>query len=151
VAGRIDRVDVGDGHAIVRDYKLSTAHPAARWNEERRLQAGLYALAVRALMELEPVAALYQPLSGRELRPRGIVRAGLNGAYVSRDVLDDDAFEAALTEVRELAVRAAADIRSGRVAPCPSRCSTRGCMYPGICRAPAVDAQAEASNGEDAA
>jgi ATP-dependent helicase/DNAse subunit B len=150
VSGRIDRVDVGDGKAIVRDYKLSTAYAAARWNEKRSLQAGLYALAVRALMGLEPVAALYQPLSGRELRPRGIVRAGVDGSYVGPDVLDDDAFEAALCEVRELAVEAAADIRSGRVAPCPSRCSTRGCMYPGICRAPAVETQPDSPNGEDA-
>ena len=42
---------------------------------------------------------------------------------------------ATLEEARELAVRTAGDLRAGRLRPCPERCSSRGCRYPGICRA----------------
>ena len=62
----------GGDRAIVRDYKSGSARPdyqGARWQSERRLQVALYMLAVRDLLGLEPVAGLYQPLSGNDLRP----------------------------------------------------------------------------------
>ena len=49
--------------------------------------------------------------------------------------MDDEGFDAALEAARELAERTAADLHAGRIAPCPERCSSRGCRYPGICRA----------------
>jgi hypothetical protein len=102
---------------------------------------------VRELLGLEPVAALYQPLSGPDLRPRGIVAADLDGHYVGPDVLDEEAFAAVLAEVRAIADEAAEGMRAGRLNACPSRCSPRGCRYPTICRSnestPPADADAE--------
>ena len=135
VSGRVDRIDVEGRQAVVRDYKHRNAPAGARWTEERKLQAGLYALAVRELLGLEPVAALYQPLAGPDLRPRGIVSEELMGRYVGPDVLDAEAFAAVLDEVRAIADEAARGMRSARVGACPSRCSSRGCRYPTICRA----------------
>jgi ATP-dependent helicase/DNAse subunit B len=143
ISGRVDRVDVGPGGvALVRDYKNSVGAPAAKWAEEGRLQAALYALAVRDALGLEPVGAVYQPLSGPDLRARGAVREGAvdAGPFVGTDVLDADAFEALLDELRDIASRSFADLRAGRIAPCPERCTPRGCAYPGICRAREVPA-----------
>jgi hypothetical protein len=81
------------------------------------------------------VAGLYQPLAGRKLSARGLVRDDVPGGYTRTDVVDADAFAAALEDARQLAARTAADLRAGRLQPCPERCSSRGCRYPGICRA----------------
>ncbi len=136
VTGRVDRVDIGrGGEAIVRDYKGRTVVGGGKWAEELQLQVALYLLAVRELLGLEPVAGLYQPLAGRRLGARGLVRDGVPGGYTRTDVVDAGTFDAALESARELAVRTAADLRAGRIRPCPERCSSRGCRYPGICRA----------------
>ncbi len=136
VTGRVDRIDVdGAGGAIVRDYKGASVTPGARWATDGSLQAGLYALAVRERLGLEPLAALYQPLTGPDLRPRGLVRKGTPGRYVNGDAVDSATFEATLEQLRESAREAARALRAGEVAACPGRCSTRGCAYPGICRA----------------
>jgi hypothetical protein len=50
-------------------------------------------------------------------------------------VVDGAAFDAALEEARSLAARTVADLRAGRIRPCPEHCSPRGCRHPGICRA----------------
>ena len=34
-----------------------------------------------------------------------------------------------------LGKRTAAELHAGRIAPCPDRCSSRGCRHPAICRA----------------
>ena len=136
VTGRVDRVDVGpDGTAIVRDYKHRNVVGGAKWADEDQLQVPLYLLAVRDLLGLEPVAGLYQPLAGRKLGARGLVRDDVPGRYTRTDLVDGAAFDAALAAARELATRSAADMHAGRVAPCPERCSRRGCRYPAICRA----------------
>jgi len=138
VSGRVDRVDVTpDGRtAMVRDYKHRKAAAGASWAESGRLQVALYALAARELLGLDPVAALYQPLGGRDLRPRGLVRAGAPGTYVGTDVVDEAGFEAGLADARATAEAAAADLRAGRLRPCPARCTPRReCAHPGICRA----------------
>ena len=136
VTGRVDRVDVGPGGAaIVRDYKHRVATPGARWAEDLRLQMPLYLLAVRELLGRDPVGGLYQPLSGKALAARGLVRDDVPGGYVRNDKVDAAGFDAALAAARELAARTAADLHAGRISPCPERCSTRGCRYPAICRA----------------
>jgi len=145
VTGRVDRVDAGPGGtAVVRDYKGRTAFGAGKWADEQQLQVALYLLAVRDLLGLEPVAGLYQPLVGRKLAARGLVRDDVPGRYTRTDLVDPDGFGAALEEARELAVRAAAELRAGRIRPCPERCSNRGCRYPGICRAGEPGAEAPA-------
>ena len=62
------------GAAVVRDYKGKTVHAGARWAQDGRLQAALYALAARELLGLEPAGALYQPIGKGDRRPRGFVR-----------------------------------------------------------------------------
>jgi RecB family exonuclease len=137
VTGRVDRIDVdASGRALVRDYKGRTVSPGARWVRDRRLQVALYALAVRDLLGLAAAGALYQPVGHRDVRARGLVRDDVPGSYVNGDVVDAETFDAALDEVRELAVRAATEIRAGRVRACPDSClPSGGCAYPAICRA----------------
>ena len=78
VTGRVDRIDVdGSGSAVIRDYKGKTVHAGARWAQDGRLQAALYALAARELLGLEPAGALYQPIGKGDRRPRGFVAAGV--------------------------------------------------------------------------
>ena len=140
--GVIDRVDVAPDHsgrAIVRDYKSGSARPqhqGARWRQDRQLQVALYMLAVRELLGLEPVAGLYQPLGGRDLRARGVF---LEGAPVGARVVPTDAvareeLDAELADASARAIELAAGLRSGKLTPCPLTCSRDGCRYPGICR-----------------
>jgi len=136
VTGRVDRIDVdGSGSAVIRDYKGKTVHAGARWAQDGRLQAALYALAARELLGLEPAGALYQPIGKGDRRPRGFVAAGVPGRYVNGDVVAPEALDAALLEARDAALEAARAMKAGRIRPCPSRCSPNGCAYPGICRA----------------
>ena len=136
VTGRVDRIDRGPGGAaIVRDYKGRTAVGGAKWEDDLQLQVPLYLLAVRELLGREPVAGLYQPLAGRKLDARGLVRDDVPGDYVRTDKVDAAGFDDALEAVRALAARTAAELHAGRIRPCPERCSNRGCRYPAICRA----------------
>ncbi len=142
VRGMIDRVDVegGDGHrAIVRDYKSGRARPehqGARWSSDDQLQVATYMLAVRQLLGLEPVAGVYQPLGGNDLRARGVFLEGVpvGARVVDRDSRTPEQLEEVLTGAAERAVALAARLRSGELEPCPQTCSRDGCRYPGICR-----------------
>ncbi len=135
VSGRVDRIDVGPAGAVVTDYKGRTVHAGARWGEDGRLQAALYAIAVRERLGVEVAGALYQPIGRADQRPRGLVRDDVPGRYVNGDVVDADAFAAGLDAARAAATHAAAELRAGRIRPCPDRCGYGGvCAYPGICR-----------------
>ena len=137
VSGRVDRIDVGPGNtAVVRDYKNSVGYPRATWAQEGHLQAALYALAARELLGLDPAGAVYQPLRGRDLRPRGALRPEVAAGAVDNDVVEPAEWEALLDELRGVAEDAARRIHAGDVRPCPERCTPKGCGYPGICRAP---------------
>jgi RecB family exonuclease len=141
VRGVIDRIDVEPGgrRAAVRDYKTGARRPewaGDRWSVDGALQVALYMLAVRELLGLDPVAGLYQPLSGSDLRPRGIF---LEDAPVGRGLFDRDArdpagLDAELEAACERAVELARRLRSGELVPQPDTCSRNGCLYPGICR-----------------
>jgi ATP-dependent helicase/DNAse subunit B len=141
VRGAIDRVDVDPAgrRAIVRDYKsgrVNQGWAVARWREDGTLQVALYMLAVRDLLELEPVAGLYQPLGGEELRPRGVVADDVPIAecVYENDRRDPDEIRRELADAAERAVAIAARLRTGGLEPCPETCSGSGCLYPGICR-----------------
>jgi hypothetical protein len=141
VRGAIDRVDVEPGgkRAVVRDYKSGSARPehqGGRWSDERRLQVALYMMAVRDLLGLEPVAGLYQPLGGRDLRARGVYLEGVpvGAELFANDGRDPEGLAAELEDARERAVSLAARLRSGELTPCPTTCSRDGCRYPAICR-----------------
>ncbi len=127
-------------HAVVRDYKSGSARPehqGARWATDRRLQVALYMLAVRELLGLEPVAGLYQPLGGGDLRARGVFLAGAapGARLVANDGRDPEQLDELLDEARTRALALAARLRAGSLEPCPATCSRDGCSYPGICRA----------------
>jgi ATP-dependent helicase/DNAse subunit B len=121
--GAIDRVDeAAGGRALVHDYKVaSRVTPAAKFEEEGKLQLPLYALAVRQLWDLDPVGALYHPLRAtRERRPRGLVlkeeRAELESyGPVGTDVLPAEGFEAAIAAARARADRIVARMRGGEI------------------------------------
>ena len=142
VRGLIDRVDVepGDsGRAAVRDYKSGGArneHQGARWALDDQLQVALYMLAVRELLGLSPVAGLYQPLGGNDLRARGVFLedAPVGAKVVDRDSRSPEELEEVLSAARERAVALAVQLRSGELEPSPQSCSRDGCRYPGICR-----------------
>ncbi|MEA2138428.1 MAG: hypothetical protein QOG56_1578, partial [Solirubrobacteraceae bacterium] len=79
IGGRIDRVDTGPGgEAIVYDYKGRNAPESATWRRERKYQVALYVLAARDVLGLDPIGGLYQPLGGRDQRPRGLVLDGVD-------------------------------------------------------------------------
>jgi RecB family exonuclease len=136
VTGKVDRIDVGPGGAIVRDYKASKGFPQAKWAADGHLQAALYALAARELLGLDVAGAVYQPLRN-DLRPRGAIRQGdAATGLMANDVLDAGGWEGLLAELRAEAEDAAGRLRRGELIPCPEDCTPRGCAYPGICRAP---------------
>jgi ATP-dependent helicase/DNAse subunit B len=142
VRGMIDRVDVDPGsgqRAIVRDYKSGSKRDewhGARWRSDQQLQVALYMLAVRRLMGIEPVAGLYQPLGGRDLRGRGIFLrdSGAGDRLVAKDARDAEQLEDELRDASARAVELARRLRTGALEPCPQTCSRQGCAYPGICR-----------------
>ncbi len=139
VRGRVDRVDLAPGGAaVVYDYKGALAPPPDRWVAERSFQAALYMRAVEALPDVHAVGGFYQPLSGRDLRARGVLA---QGEGVELDCVRGDAREPA--EVRELveevlaaARAAAAQARAGALEARPQTCGFggSGCVYPQICR-----------------
>jgi len=136
--GRIDRVDVGDGgEAVVYDYKGARAPAGARWIKDGNLQVALYMRAVEELLDVRAIGGFYQPLSGEDLRARGVLD-GEGGVAI--DCVRADIREHA--EVRELLAEAVAAAREvaeqagrGELEARPQTCAFRGgCMYPTICR-----------------
>jgi len=160
--GAVDRVDSApDGRAVVHDYKGSgKVAPVAKFEEEGKLQLPLYALAVSEQWDLEPVGALYHPLSAtRERRPRGLLLEEARddlGSYdpVRTDALSRDDFDAEIAAAGARASRIVERMRSGEIARdpgpraglrdhdvCPSHCT----LAP-ICRrdrTPAIDEERE--------
>ncbi len=138
----IDRVDVDPGsgrQAIVRDYKSGARRDewqGARWRTDSQLQVALYMLAVRQLMGLEPVAGLYQPLGGNDLRGRGVYLrdAGVGDRLVATDAREPAELDDELHDASARAVELTHRLRTGALEPCPQTCSRQGCAYPGICR-----------------
>ncbi len=136
--GRIDRVDVGaSGEAVVYDYKASQAPAAARWIRDGNLQVALYMRAVEQLLELRVVGGFYQPLSGKDLRARGVLDGD---SHTGIECMDTDVREHAevadlLSEAVAAARRGAEEAARGELEARPQTCAFRGgCMYPTICR-----------------
>jgi RecB family exonuclease len=143
VRGRVDRVDVWDRFALVRDYKTGSnvsSYKLSDWEKENRLQVALYMLAVQRVLGLEPAGGVYVPLGGVERRPRGMVAeevaARLGADFFDNDVVPQADFERHLERAREAACDVVERLRAGRISPCPDSCAWRGrgCSYPAICR-----------------
>jgi ATP-dependent helicase/DNAse subunit B len=144
VRGKIDRVDVFDGHALVRDYKSGRSadtYKVASWEAKNRFQAALYMLVAERLLELRPAGGVYVPLGGGERRPRGMVRddlPGIGSDFYDNDRLDPDAFNSQLEWARDRIADNAGRMRRGELCSSPDTCAWNGgCSYPSICRAEA--------------
>jgi len=140
--GVVDRVDADPRdpqRVIVRDYKSGAKRPTwpvAHWLGDHQIQVALYMIAVRRLLGLRPVGGFYQPLSGSDLRPRGVHTAGadLGGQTVTNDELSEAELESLLEQIEHEAVALAATMRRGELTPCPETCTPNGtCRHPGIC------------------
>jgi ATP-dependent helicase/DNAse subunit B len=136
--GRIDRIDVSDGgDAVVYDYKASRALPAAKWIKEGSLQVALYMRAVEQLLGLQAAGGFYQPLSGEDLRARGVLDrdSDLELDSVRTDVCEHEEVRELLDEAIAAACAAAAEAGRGALEPRANTCAFRGgCKYPTICR-----------------
>ncbi len=136
--GRIDRVDASAaGEAVVYDYKSSLAPPSARWIGDGSVQVALYMLAVEALLARPAVGGFYQPLSGGDLRARGVLEedSAIELDGVRNDVRPHAEVRELLAQARGLALTAAGEARSGHVQGRPDSCAYNGgCMFPAICR-----------------
>jgi ATP-dependent helicase/DNAse subunit B len=137
--GRIDRVDVaaGGGQAVVYDYKGRNAPPAAKWTEQGNVQVALYMRAVEELLGLEAAGGFYQPLSGGDLRARGVLdsESGIEIECVRGEVREHPEMRELLVQAVATARAAAAQAGRGELEPRPRTCAYRGgCMYPTICR-----------------
>ena len=137
--GRIDRIDVGGGgQAIVYDYKGRIAVESAKWREKRKFQVALYLLVARDVLGLDPVGGLYQPLGGKDQRPRGLLieDADPGLASVGTDRHPRAVFEAIIDGVLEDVRQAVGELRTGALQPRPDSCAYNdaGCQYPTICR-----------------
>ena len=141
VRGKVDRVDVWNGRALVRDYKTGKSaekYKIASWERENRFQAALYMLAVRERLGLEPVGGVYEPLGARKRDPRGLVAADVEevgSEYHRNDRLPAERFEDELDKARARIEQTAARMRDGDLACRPDTCAFNGgCAYPSICR-----------------
>jgi ATP-dependent helicase/DNAse subunit B len=142
LGGIIDRVDADPTlprTLVVRDYKSGAKNaswPAARWRSDNQFQVGLYMIAAGRLLGARAVAGFYQPLSGEDLRPRGVYEAGFDPGprVVSRDELAPEELDLLLAGLERDAVALAGQLARGELTPCPERCSPEGlCRHPGIC------------------
>jgi ATP-dependent helicase/DNAse subunit B len=140
IRGVIDRVDRSNGHALVVDYKSGrNVMGVAKWADKGKLQAPLYALVVKDLLGLVPIGAVYQPLAGDDLRPRGVVdsahRDELGDRYYRTDWKSPEELEEALDEARATVRGVVARMRDGEIQAKPNCCSGgTGCAFPSICR-----------------
>jgi hypothetical protein len=82
------------------------------------------------------VAGLYQPLTGGDLRARGVFLADAEAGtrLFTTDARDEEELRDVLDDAAARAIALAARLRAGELAPCPQNCSRDGCRYPGICR-----------------
>jgi hypothetical protein len=139
--GRIDRIDVGPGgQAIVYDYKsgrTGSGYSGARWVQEGRFQMALYMRAVSELLGLDVVGGLYQPLSGGDLRARGVLAGdcGIELSCVRTDSFDRQQMDELVASACESALEAALQAKSAQMQARPASCAYGGgCLHPTICR-----------------
>lgn len=136
--GRIDRIDTGSaGEAVVYDYKGRAAPAGAKWAADGSFQVALYMRAVEQLLGARAVGGFYQPLTGRELRARGVLDAdsGVELEAVRTDKLSHEQVEELLEACVAAARAAATEAKAGVLEPRPDTCAYNGgCSYPTICR-----------------
>lgn len=150
VHGAIDRIDIetssksGNERGLIVDYKYSTNQQttAKTLLKDSKLQAQLYALAARDLLDVDPVGSLYMALRRPPgSKPRGFLSKDVEDAgipkreVVGTDFLEDGDFEATLGAAKREAERIAADIKRGHLdrEPNGGTCDIY-CEWQPICR-----------------
>jgi RecB family exonuclease len=147
--GRIDRIDVVPGEgpnrpALVRDYKSGRQATAGeKLEEEGKLQLPLYMIAAQELWQLDPIAAVYEPLGarGKGGKPRGLLSAeerdGLlpERGFVRGDYYESDELKRRVAAARQRAIEIVAAMRAGTVDrdPIGGECPFY-CTFQSICR-----------------
>jgi RecB family exonuclease len=139
VRGRIDRLDrTPDCRGVfVFDYKSGAAPAASAIGTSDGLQLPLYLMALGAEhKEVDVIGGAY--LSLREGKLVGVVgkgEAGLLGSWPGRLLeLDEDGWDRLFRDAREIALAAAAGMRSGLIAPPSERSCPRWCDLGPACR-----------------
>lgn len=136
--GRIDRVDVdASGNAVTYDYKGRSAPPVAKWASQNELQVALYMGATERLLGLHAAGGFYQPLTGRDLRARGVLDsdANLKIECVAADARGSVEVAELIAAAAAVARATAGDAARGELVPRPQTCAFEGgCAFPSICR-----------------
>jgi len=136
IRGRMDRVDVAadGGRAVVIDYKSGRgAFSLDEVREGLSLQLPIYAIALKEIFHIEPVAAeIYSLADGRR---RGIYQKEAVQDLIldkrNTGVLSSEEFSQLLEDSKKIIVNYAHEIRQGKIAVEPKNC--RGCPYSSIC------------------
>ena len=114
--GRIDRVDLSpSGDAVVVDYKNRSCPRRHAGSATARCRSRCTCSAVEALLARSVVGGFYQPLSGPDLRPRGVLEeeAGIGLDGVRGDERPREDLRELLGEALSLAREGAARARRG--------------------------------------
>src|SRR5271157_1191081 len=138
ISGKIDRIDTAaDGRAYVIDYKYSGAQRTkAKLTDENLLQAPLYLLGAAKALGVKPAGMFYVGLKG------GVEYVGWSDSgLLDSSPLPEDWLE----KTAQRTLRAAQEIRAGRVEPRPADAGNcRFCDFRDVCR---VEAGAAAAVG----
>ncbi|MDR4497294.1 MAG: exodeoxyribonuclease V subunit gamma [Candidatus Scalindua sp.] len=147
ISGKIDRVDVslvnGEKIGIIIDYKYGkTEFDVKEMEEGTDLQLPIYALALRDVFNIVPVAAEYYAL--KSSKKTGIYnqdlteRLGLNLELTKKSLAADNReFTKRLEETKNRILQFAKEIHNGRIELAPhnlDRCGERNCDFANVCR-----------------
>lgn len=133
--GAIDRVERGPAGVLVIDYKSSEAKGRGSFVGSGLLQATVYAAIAGDITGLPVVGGVYRSMS--TLKTRGFYRDGmleLGSRGSTKDAVDGQAFEDELKRAAEAVHDAVQGIRSGHIAPCPTKPEfCKSCVARAVC------------------
>ena len=125
--GRIDRIDQSADAVFVTDYKSSRVVSGhAKFADEGKIQAVVYALAAREASGLPVAGSVYRSLRSRQMRGfwrHDLVEGPLALGHAA-DALDEAGFEELVIQTDGMVTSAVAGIRSGNVAREPANKKT---------------------------
>jgi ATP-dependent helicase/DNAse subunit B len=125
LCGKIDRVDVNPDtkEAVAVDYKLNSAVKRKDLEEGIKLQAPLYALALRELFDQKPVGSIY----------RGITKNNRDGYRIDEKMISDE-FEERLEICKERVMDLVLRIAASDISINPGKGACDYCGLDPVCR-----------------